>query len=122
MNLPGWSAEQKTALTAALSPLIRPNVLLDQAATASAREIEANRIQPVVISLKRNQVVAREGDTITPSILAQISAIKTAGHSGRPWHNFFGLLLVVIGVYWAAWKFAEHRSSGSALNLSKHKA
>ena len=26
------------------------------------------------------------------------------------------------GVYWAAWKFTEHRSSGSALNSSKHKA
>ena len=89
----GLVTEQKTALTAALTPLIRPNVVLDQTATAAARETEANQIQPVVISLKRNQVVAREGDTVTPSILAQIAAIKSAGHAGRPWHNFFGLLL-----------------------------
>ena len=114
--------EQKTALASALLPLIRPNVVLDQTATAAARETEASRITPVVISLKRNQVVAREGDTVTPSILAQIAAIKSAGHSGKPWHNFFGLLLVVIAVYWAAWKFAEHRSGGSSLSLSKHKA
>ena len=72
--------------------------------------------------MKRNQVVAREGDTVTPSILAQITAIKSAGHTGRPWHHFFGLLLVVSGVYWAAWKFAEHRSGGSPLSLSKQKA
>jgi len=122
VGLQGWSLEQKTALTAALSPLIRPNVVLDQTATAAARETEANQIQPVVISLKRNQVVAREGDTVTPNILAQIAAIKSAGHTGRPWHNFFGLLLVVIGVYWAAWKFAEHRTGGSPLSLSKQKA
>lgn len=122
VNLQGWTPEQKTALTAALSPLIRPNVVLDQTATAAARETEASRIQPVTISLKRNQVVAREGDTITPNILAQINAIKTAGHTGKPWHNFFGLLLVVTGVYWAAWKFAEHRSVGSLLTLSQHKA
>ena len=115
-NLQGWSTEQKNALTAALSPLIRPNILLDQTATAAARETEASRIQPVVISLKRNQVVAREGDTVTPNILAQINAIKHAGRAGRPWNNFFGLLLVVVGVYWAAWKFAEHRSSGSPLS------
>ena len=121
-NLPGWSPQQRTALTSALVPLIRPNVVLDQTATAAARETEANRVQPVTISLKRNQVVAREGDTVTPGILAQIGAIKGAGHSGKPWHNFFGLLLVVMGVYWAAWKFAEHRSSGSALSLSKQKA
>ena len=121
-NLPGWSPEQRATLTSALTPLIRPNVVLDQAATASAREMEANRIQPVVISLKRNQVIAREGDSVTTNILAQLAAIKSAGHSGRPWHNFFGLLLVVIGVYWGAWKFAEHRSSSSPLSLSKQKA
>ena len=122
VNLQGWSPEQRTALISALLPLIRSNVVLDEAATAAARETEASRISPAVISLKRNQVVAREGDTITPSILAQINAIKTSGHAGRPWHNFFGLLLVVIGVYWAAWKFAEHRGAGSALGLGKHKA
>lgn len=122
LNLQGWSAEQKTALALALIPLIRPNVVLDEAATATARENEANRVPEFVISLKRNQVLAREGDTITPNILAQIAAIKRTGHTGRPWHNLFGLLLVVIGVYWAAWKFAEHRSAGSALTLSKRKA
>ena len=122
VSLQGWSPEHKNVLIAALLPLIRSNVVLDEAATAAARETEAGRISPVAISLKRNQVVAREGDTITPHILAQINAIKTTGNAGKPWHNFFGLLLVVIGVYWAAWKFAEHRSVGSSLSLGKHKA
>ena len=121
-TLPGWTPEQRTALTAALLPLIRPNVVLDEAITANARETEARRVKPVEVSLKRNQVIAREGDTVTPTVLAQIAAIKSAGHSGKPWNNFFGLLLVVIGVYWGAWKFAEHRSSSSPLSLSKQKA
>ncbi len=118
VNLPGWTAAQKKALTAALVPLIRPNVVLDETATATARETEAGLVDPVVISLKRNQVIAREGDTVTPGILAQITAIKSLGHSGRPWHNFFGLLLVVIAVYWVAWKFAENRIG----SLPKHRA
>jgi len=121
-TLPGWTPEQRTALTAALLPLIRPNVVLDEATTANARETEARRAKPVEVSLKRNQVIAREGDTVTPTVLAQIAAIKSAGHSGKPWNNFFGLLLVVIGVYWGAWKFAEHRSGSSPLSLSKQKA
>jgi putative nucleotidyltransferase with HDIG domain len=122
LNLPGWSAAQKTALTSALLPLIRPNVVLDETATAAARETEASRISPVVISLKRNQVVAREGDTITPNILTQINAIKNTGLAGKPWHNFIGLLLIVTGIYWAAWKFTEHRSAASSVALGKHKA
>jgi len=118
-NLSGWNAQQKSVLAAALSTVIRPNVVLDPAATTSARETAANLVPSVVISLKRGQFLAREGDTVTPEILAQIAAIKSTGHTGRPWQNFFGLLLVVIAVYWAAWKFAEHRSG---LTLSKHKA
>ena len=51
VNLPGWSADQKTALTAALVPLIRPNVVLDQTATATARETEASRVEPVRTSV-----------------------------------------------------------------------
>jgi len=122
LNLSGWNSQQKSVLASALLPLIRPNVLLDQPATTNARETAASQVPSVVISLKRGQFLAREGDTVTPEILTQIAAIKSTGHAGRPWHNFFGLLFVVIAVYWAAWKFAEHRSDSSALSLSKHKA
>ena len=122
LTLHGWSAQQKSVLAASVAPMLRPNVVFDETATTTARELEANRVSSVVISLKRGQFLAREGDTITPTILTQIAAIKSSGHAGRPWHNFFGLLFVVIGVYWAAWKFAEHRTGSSTLNLSKHKA
>lgn len=122
LNLQGWTTDQKSALALALVPLIRPNVVLDQTATAAARESQANRIAPVAISLKRNQVLAREGDTVTASTLAQIAAIKSSGHLGRPWQNLIGLFLVVIAIYWSAWKFTEHRSSSSSITLSKYKA
>ena len=122
LSLPGWSQDQKTALVAAISPLIRPNVVLDQTATATSRETETNKIPPVTVSLKRNQVIAREGDTVTPGMLAQFAAMKTTGHAGRPWRNLIGLLLIVCAVYWAVWKFTEHRSTASALSLSKTRA
>jgi putative nucleotidyltransferase with HDIG domain len=122
LNLQGWKPDQRTALALALVPLVRPNVVLDQTATATARENDANRIPPVVISLKRNQVLAREGDSVTANTLAQIAAIRNTGHSGRPFQNLLGLLVVVVAIYWAAWKFTEHRSSSSSVTLSKHKA
>src|SRR5258705_1330810 len=122
LNLPGWSQEQKSVLVAAILPLLRPNVILDQTATATAREEEAKKIPAVEIKLKRNQVIAREGDTVTPAMLAQLAALKTTGHSGRPWHNLIGLFLIVCAVYWAVWKFTEHRSTVSALSLSKRRA
>ena len=122
LNLSGWSSEQKTALSSLLSSLIRPNVVLDQTATAAAREAESNKVQPVAITLKKNQSLAREGDTVTANLLTQLTAIRSSGHSGRPWHNAIGLILLVAALYWAAWKFTEHRTTSSALNLDKYKA
>jgi putative nucleotidyltransferase with HDIG domain len=122
LGLADWSQEERSALIAAVVPLIRPNLVLDQTATATARESAADKIPPVAISLKRNQVIAREGDTVTPAMLAQLAAIKTSGHAGRPWHNLLGLLAIVFAVYWAVWKFTEHRSAASVLSLSKTRA
>jgi len=121
-GLQGWTQDQKSALAAAIVPLVRPNVVLDQTATATAREAEANKIPPVTLSLKRNQVIAREGDTVTSGILSQLAALKNTGHAGRPWHNLIGLILIVLAVYWAVWKFTEHRSTASVLSLSKWRA
>jgi putative nucleotidyltransferase with HDIG domain len=122
LNLRGWSQEEKSALVEAIVPLIRPNVVLDQTATATARETEASKIRESQISLKRNQIIAREGEPVTPGMLAQFAAIKSAGHSGRPWHYLVGLLLIVSAIYWSVWKFTEHRSSGAVLALSKRRA
>ncbi len=122
LSFPGWLQEQKSALAAAIAPVIRPNVVLDQTATATSRETEANKIPPVTISIKRNQVVARDGDTVTPAMLAQFAAMKSTGHAGRPWHNLIGLLMIVFAVYWAVWKFTDHRSTNAALSLSKTRA
>ena len=122
LQLPGWTQEEKAALITALVPLIRPNVVLDEIATASAREVEANKIQQIPITLKRNQVIAREGDTVTPAVMAQFAALKSTGRSGRPWHYLLGLLVVVAAVYWTAWKFTEHRSTTAVLSLPKRRA
>jgi putative nucleotidyltransferase with HDIG domain len=121
-SLQGWTQEQKGALVSAIVPLLRPNVVLDQTATATLRETEANKIPPVTISLKRNQVIAREGDTVTTGTLSQLTALKNTGHAGRPWHNLLGLLLIVLAVYWVVWKFTEHRSTASVISLSKWRA
>ncbi|HYJ85305.1 MAG TPA: HDIG domain-containing protein [Pyrinomonadaceae bacterium] len=122
LSLPGLTQEQRMALTAAVLPLIRPNVVLDQTATATAREREANNIPNATITLKRNQSVAREGDPVTPTMLAQFAALKTTGQTGRPWHHLIGLIIIVLAVYWIVWKFTEHRSTASALSLSKTRA
>lgn len=121
-QLSGWSQEQQTAIAAAMLPLLKPNVFFDPVATQNARDAAAARVEPVAIQIRRNQVVAREGDTVTPHMLAQFAAIRAYGRAGRRLHHVFGLLVIVGALFWLAWKFIEHRSIAVSLSLSKNRA
>ena len=121
-QLPGWSQEQQTAVAAAMLPLIKPNVFYDPVATQNARDAAAARVEPVTIQIRRNQVVAREGDTVVPHMLAQFAAIRAYGRAGRRLHHIFGLLIIVAALFWLVWKFVEHRSAGVSLSLSRNRA
>lgn len=121
-QLNGWSEEQQEAIASLLVPLIRPSLIFNEAATQMARETAARDVVPAMISLKRNQVVAREGDTVTEHMLAQFAAIRAYSRSGRPVHYVVGLFLIVTALFWLAWEFTEHRSTVVNLALSQHKA
>ncbi|MDT4966222.1 MAG: cyclic-di-AMP phosphodiesterase PgpH, partial [Acidobacteriota bacterium] len=122
-QLSGWSQEERAALPLALQQFVRPNVVLDPAATAAARDEAARRVEMAHLVLRRNQVVAREGDMVTGPMLAQLDAIRDYGREGRRWWNqLFGLLFIVAALYWLAWKFIEHRSTNISLMLPPRRA
>ena len=115
------SEKEIDAFNSALAPLVQPSVIYDSVATENARRIEAEGVQPESISLKRSQKIADEGDIITPQVLSQIAAIRNYSSSTRQLNRFFGLLILVVGLFWAAWKFIEHRGIVPRLALSEHK-
>ena len=122
-QLNGWSTEQQSALLSALVPLVQPTVVYDPSGTNAAREDAARKVETAYILLKRNQVIAREGDTVTAPVLAQLAAVRAYAREGRRWWNqLFGLLFIVAALYWLAWKFIEHRSTAISLSLSTRKA
>ena len=115
------SPKEIEAFNAAISPLIQPSVIYDAAATENARRIVAESVEPVTISLKRGERIVEEGQKITPQMVSQITAIRNYSASTRQWNRFAGLLLLIAGLYWAAWKFIEHRGIVPRLALSEHK-
>ena len=115
------SEKEIEAFNAALAPLIQPSVVFDAAATENARGSLEKTVVPVTISLKRGQTVVREGDTMTPAALAQISAIRSYSDSTRRLNRFFGLLAIISALFWVAWKFIEHRGLMPRLVLSERK-
>ena len=115
------SEAEVQAFNSALAPLIRASVVFDSVLTDKSKESIANSVEPVTISLKRGQTIVREGDTITSNALSQISAIRNYSTSTRNVNRFFGLLAIISALFWAAWKFIEHRGIVPRLTLSEEK-
>jgi putative nucleotidyltransferase with HDIG domain len=91
-------------------------------ATQAARAQNPNA-PPVVAQLRRNQIVARVGEPVTPKMMMQFDAIRRYSRRERLPQHFIGLFFLVAALYWGAWKFIEHRSlTSSGLALSRGRA
>jgi putative nucleotidyltransferase with HDIG domain len=121
-QLDGWTDAEREALASVMLPLLSPTLTFNAAATEAAREAAVRGVPAALISLKRNQIIAREGDTVSPQMLAQFAAVRSYSHTERRPHHFIGLLLVVSALYFAAWRFTEYRSTITTLPLSKSRA
>lgn len=115
------SDKEADAFAGALSPMIQPSIIYDASATDAARRDIAGSVQPVTISLKRSQKIVDEGDIITGTVLSQIAAIRNYSTSTRQINRFVGLLIMISALFWAAWKFIEHRGIVPRLALSERK-
>jgi putative nucleotidyltransferase with HDIG domain len=121
-RLRDWDEDEKRVLASALPSLLKPNLAFDEVATEAARKLAYSAVPPATISLKRNQVVAREGDTVTEQMMAQFALITA--QSSRQWNitHLLGLFFIVSALFWTAWKFTEHRSASTSLALPKRRA
>ncbi|MBC7933353.1 MAG: HDIG domain-containing protein [Rubrivivax sp.] len=117
-ELTGWRAAERELLASAMLPLLRATVTYKHEATEAAREAALKTAPRALVVLKRNQTVAREGDTVTPQMLGQFAAIRQYSHTERRPQRFIGILLFVCALYWAAWRFTEYRSTITTLPLS----
>ncbi|HEX5705932.1 MAG TPA: HDIG domain-containing protein [Pyrinomonadaceae bacterium] len=121
-QISGWSRDEQETLADAMMPLLAPSIVFDRAATEATREAAANSVPRAAVTLKRNQIVAREHDTVTPQMLAQFAAIRQYGRSERRPHLYVGLFLIAAALYAAAWRFVEYRSTTTTLPLSRGRA
>lgn len=120
-NIKTLSEKEKQAFYTILEKFVQPTVFYDAEATEKARAVAAEAINPVVISLKRQQKIASEGEIVTPEILSKINAISSYTKSHRKWNRFFGILIVLTALYWIAWKYIEQRSPALKTTLSSER-
>ncbi|MGH9899737.1 MAG: HD family phosphohydrolase, partial [Pyrinomonadaceae bacterium] len=121
-TLSGWRAQEQTILSQTLPTLIKPNTSIDLKATAEAQRQAEAGIQPTLVSLKRNQVIAREGDTVTDQMLGQFAAIRDYTKTGRRLGHYIGLFFIVGVLYWLVGRYSGQRNTSASRLLSKTRA
>lgn len=117
-ELSGWKPAERDLLASAMLPLIGANISFNRAATEAAREAAAASVPRAFVILKRNQTVAREGDTVTPQMLGQFEAIRAYSRTERRPQLYVGLFIFACALYWGAWRFTEYRATITTLPLS----
>jgi putative nucleotidyltransferase with HDIG domain len=117
-ELTGWKQAERELLASAMLPLVGANVAFSRTATEAAREAAADAVPPALVVLKRNQTVAREGDTVTPQMLGQFEAIRVYSRTERRPQLYVGLFIFACALYWGAWRFTEYRATITTLPLS----
>lgn len=115
------SPKEVEAFYAAVSPLIQASVTYDASATENDKRTAAEAVPPETISLKRSEMVVDQGGKITDEVLSKIAAISNYTATSRKFSKFFGLLVLIAALYWAAWKFIEHRGVVPRLALSEQR-
>lgn len=86
----GWTGESRAALVTFLLDQLQPNLLLNRRETLAREEAAAQSIDPVTTTVRRGQVIVRQGDRIGPTEAAALALSR--GTVAR-----LGLLLPALG-------------------------
>ncbi|MBW2519315.1 MAG: HDIG domain-containing protein [Deltaproteobacteria bacterium] len=97
-----FNADQQAFLKTLILPLLRPNVSFNQNETEIRKQQAREAVQPVLVQVKKGEMIVREGDRITSDQLKKLDAMRDENNKGTRWRHAFGmflgiLLLMVIG-------------------------
>ncbi len=87
------SASQQKALQSLIEPLLRPNISFNQKETEARRQIAREEVKPVLIQVKKGEMITREGDRITLDQVKRLGALRDDRSTVSLWRNATGMLL-----------------------------
>ncbi len=98
---------QQKALLDLLLPLLRPNISFNQNETEARRQTAREEVKPVLIQVKKGEMIVREGDRITPDQIKRLDALHDESKIVSIWRNASGMLLSCFLLVYFAHNFAR---------------
>ncbi len=88
-----FTSKQQMALRELIVPLLRPNISFNQNETEARRTLAREKVKPVLIQVKKGEMIVREGDRITLDQLKRLGALQDENSAASLWRKASGILL-----------------------------
>jgi len=102
-----FRADQEQALRQLILPMLRPNISFNQNESEARRKAAGESVKPVLIQVKKGEMIVREGDRISVDQVKRLGALQDGNNNVALWRNAMGLLLSCFLLIYFAHTFAK---------------
>lgn len=115
-------AEEREIFLLALKPILGANLKYSATLTNTARTIARQQISPIITQYRKNQIIVRRGDPITPATEEVINKVRNLQENstyGQRIKQFLGLFVIMLAAVFALRKFSARTTLRQRLGTSR---
>jgi cyclic-di-AMP phosphodiesterase PgpH len=101
------SRGERTLLATLLRKLVYPNLTFNKNETEARRLAAREAVAPVLFQVKKGEMIAREGERVTPEQIAKLRALRDLGSDFSTLRTGAGMLLVTLLLVFVTHRFAK---------------
>ncbi len=101
------SRAQRDLLGGLLRRLVHPNLTFNKNETEARRLAAREAVAPVLFQVKKGEMIAREGERVTPEQISKLRALRELGSDFNTLRTGAGVLLVNLLLIFVAHRFAK---------------
>lgn len=103
----GRSRDDAQQLISVMQKLIRPNLTFNQSETEARRRAAAEAVLPVLLQVKRGEMIVREGERVTEEQVRKLQALQSSVDGVKMLRSAVGLFLAVLLLFYTVHRFAK---------------
>jgi len=106
-RMDGFDPARREALLALAQALVQPNLRFNLRATEGHRQGVEAGVKPVVIALRRGEIIVRDGDPITQRHVMLLRGVQQSELEPRLLARLLGSAFLLALVFYLAWRFGS---------------
>ncbi|MBI4851079.1 MAG: HDIG domain-containing protein [Acidobacteria bacterium] len=121
-NIELLSNDEKKQIAITFRNLVLPNLRYSESLTNAAKTLARQQISPIETQFRKNQIIARRGELVTPYIgrvLQKVRALQQASSYRQRLGQFIGLFILMTATVFALRKFSSRTTLRQKLGSAK---